>query len=205
MIFFHFAALALVLALLVQAFLENNAIYSHRNTCIFFNFDIIDMQAASLHDSPLQLLANMNGHGQKVNTCAFSSDGQWLASAGVDKKVLIWSVATKELKCTIDGPEGHTSQVTNARFCSDDRLVLGTTSYDFTVRIWDLAPLALGTALAARSISVLKGHKMTVTAVDFCPVIGSNRCVSCDFDGELRIWNFITGDCERVIKMVSVL
>ncbi|OAQ34801.1 WD40 repeat-like protein [Linnemannia elongata AG-77] len=162
-----------------------------------------DMQTTSLHDSQLKLFANMTGHGQKVSTCAFSSDGQWLASAGVDKKVLIWSVATKELKCTIDGPEGHTGQVTNARFCSDDRLILGTTSQDNTVRIWDLTPLAQGASMTARSISVLKGHKMTVTAVDFCPMIGSNRCVSCDFDGELRIWNFITGDCERVINKMS--
>ncbi|KAF9115630.1 hypothetical protein BGW39_002995 [Mortierella sp. 14UC] len=162
-----------------------------------------DIQATSLHDSQLQLFANMSGHGQKVSTCAFSSDGQWLASAGVDKKILIWSVATKELKCTIDGPGGHTGQVTNARFCSDDRLILGTTSQDNTVRIWDLSPLAQGTSLTAQSISVLKGHKMTVTAVDFCPMIGSNRCVSCDFDGELRIWNYMTGDCERVINKMS--
>ncbi|KAK3844263.1 MAG: WD40-repeat-containing domain protein [Linnemannia gamsii] len=160
-----------------------------------------DMQATSLHNSPLQLFANMTGHNQKVSTCAFSSDGQWLASAGVDRKVLIWSVATKELKCTIDGPEGHGGLVTNARFCSDDRLILGTTSQDSTVKIWDLSPLAQGTSSTVQRINVLMGHKMHVTAVDFCPMVGSNQCVSCDFDGELRIWNYITGDCERVIKM----
>ena len=172
---------------------------------LHFYGDLIDMQATSLHDSQLQLFANLNGHSKKVSTCTFSTDGQWLASAGIDKKVLIWSVATKELKCTIDGPEGHTLQVNNARFCSDDRLILGTTSYDQTVRIWDLAPLAQGTSLTAKSISALKGHHAAVSAMDFCPMIGSNRCVSCDFDGELRVWNFMTGECERVInKMVCV-
>ncbi|KAG0009335.1 hypothetical protein BGZ81_003491 [Podila clonocystis] len=147
----------------------------------------------------LQPFGNLSGHGQKISTCAFSNDGQWLASAGIDRKILLWSVYDKELKATIDGPEGHTGPITNARFSADDRLLLATASHDSTVRIWDLTPLAHGTG-PVKSVQVLRGHKMTVTAVDFCPG-GSNRCVSCDGDGELRLWDFMTGHCERVIRM----
>ncbi|KAI7824311.1 WD40-repeat-containing domain protein [Gamsiella multidivaricata] len=161
------------------------------------------MQMTPAHNSQLQLSASLSGHVQKVSTCAMSSDGRWLASAGVDKKVLIWSVPDKELKCTIDGPEGHTGNITNARFSPDDRLILGTASNDSTVRIWDLTPLAQGTASTIKALQVLRGHKMVVTAVDFCPSIGSKYCVSCDGDGELRLWDFMTGHCEQVIKLVA--
>lgn len=154
----------------------------------------------STSHSLLQPIGNLSGHGQKISTCAFSNDGRWLASAGIDRKILIWSVYDKELKATIDGPEGHTGTVANARFSADDRLLLATASHDSSVRIWDLTPLAHGTGPVA-SVQVLKGHKMTVSAVDFCPG-GSNRCVSCDGDGELRLWDFVTGHCERVIRMV---
>ncbi|KAF9948525.1 hypothetical protein BGZ65_008008 [Modicella reniformis] len=161
----------------------------------------LDMQLSSSHDSQLQLFGSLSGHGQKVSTCAFSQNGQWLASAGMDRKVLIWSVLDKELKCTIEGPDGHKGVITNARFCSDNRLILGTTSHDFTVRIWDLTPLAQGTSTTVSALQVLWAHKSPVTAVDFSPVIGSNHCVSCDSDGELRLWDFMRGDCERTIKM----
>ncbi|KAF9274310.1 hypothetical protein BGZ74_004429 [Mortierella antarctica] len=157
-----------------------------------------ETQMSTSH-SLLQPFGNLSGHGQKISTCAFSNDGLWLASAGIDRKILIWSVYDKELKATIEGPEGHTAHITNARFSPDDRLLLATASHDSTVRIWDLTPLAHGTGLV-KSVQVLRGHKIPVTAVDFCPG-GSNRCVSCDGDGELRLWDFMTGHCERVIRM----
>ncbi|KAG0257124.1 hypothetical protein BG011_004145 [Mortierella polycephala] len=161
-----------------------------------------ERQMQSGHDSMLQLFGSLSGHTQKVSTCTFSYDGRWLASAGVDKKLLIWSVPDKELKCTIEGSECHAGVRTNARFNSDERLILGTTSLDYTVRIWDLTPLAQGTSSSAKAVQILKGHKITVTSVDFCPSVGSNHCVSCDGDGELRLWDFMTGQCERVIKLL---
>lgn len=156
----------------------------------------------SSHDSPLKLYANLSGHGQKVSACAFSPDGRWLASAGMDRKVLVWSVQDKELKHTIDGPEGHNAHITSVRFSPGDCLILGTASHDSTMRIWDLTALTHGQSPPLKALQIFKGHKMTFTALDFCPSPGSHHVVSCDGDGELRLWDYSTGQCERVIKMV---
>ncbi|ORZ12895.1 WD40-repeat-containing domain protein [Lobosporangium transversale] len=164
-----------------------------------------DLQLSSAHDSQLQLFGSLEGHGGKVNACAFSFNGEWLASGGSDRKVLIWSVINKKLKYTIDpGSDGHTAHITYARFSHDDRLILGTTSHDKTVRIWDLSSVTQANASTVKLIQILKGHNTTVTSVDFSPSPGSNHCMSCDLEGELRLWDFTTGQCEQSMKMVSL-
>lgn len=152
-------------------------------------------------DSQLQLFGELNGHVQKLHTCAFSSNGRWLVSAGVDKKVMIWSVVDKELKYTIEGADSHTSYITNARFTPDDRLIFGTTALD-SARIWDLGPLTQGTSSTVHPLQVLKGPHMDFKSIDFCPGVMSTKCVTCDASGDLRLWDFKTGQCERTIKIV---
>ncbi|KAF9099663.1 hypothetical protein BGX27_000544, partial [Mortierella sp. AM989] len=158
-------------------------------------------QMSAPHSSQLRLYDNLGGHKMKVNTCAFSFDGRWFASAGVDKKVMIWSVADQKLRYTIEsGSQGHTHVITNARFVPDNRYILGTTSTDATVRIWDLTPLAEGSS-TINSLAVLKGHRCNVTGIDFCPSIGSNQCISCDVEGKVRLWDFKTGQCLQIISV----
>ncbi|KAF9973085.1 hypothetical protein BGZ73_003704 [Actinomortierella ambigua] len=152
-------------------------------------------------DSPVQALASLSGHGNKVSTCAFSYDGHWLVSAGMDKKIIVWSVLDKEMRHTIEGPDCHTGQIMNVRFSNDERLLVGSASQDTTVRIWDVGPLARGASSTVGCIQVLRGHKTTVMALDFCPAVGSTQCVSFDGDGELRLWDYKTGACDRFIRM----
>ncbi|KAK9762294.1 hypothetical protein K7432_012117 [Basidiobolus ranarum] len=143
----------------------------------------------------LQLHAQLAGHTNKVSTCAISSKGDWLASAGHDKKVLIWSIFNKSLAHTLDG---HTQQITNARFSPDDRQLLATASYDKTVRIWNI-----GSSNKVECATTFTGHTRSVTAIDFCPVAGSNSCCSVDAEGELKVWNIFTGICEKTIRLSS--
>ena len=70
------------------------------------------------------------------------------------------------------------------------------------MRIWDLTALTHGQPPSSKALQIFKGHKMTVTALDFSPSLGSSHVVSCDGDGELRLWDYVTGQCERIIKMV---
>ncbi|KAI9476439.1 MAG: WD40-repeat-containing domain protein [Benjaminiella poitrasii] len=164
--------------------------------------------------------AELSGHTNKVSTTAFSSDGQWLASAGHDRKVMIWNVQDKKMVYSLDG---HTSNITCARWSNDSRHLLATSSYDKTLRVWDV-----GTALTANAAGSDKeggssgkedeGEKENatvipkqllkfdchaqVTAVDFAPGRPNTIC-SLDAEGELNVWDLTTGACEKSIKMTQ--
>lgn len=153
----------------------------------------IQQQIAS---GPLIEYCSLSGHTNKVNTCDFSSDGILFATAGHDKKVLIWNTLTKALDRTL---EGHASQITSARFsnhgttsASNSIRLLATASYDKTVRIWNLA----GDNAECHGILNVGN---TVMSVDFCQ--NGEICCSLDAEGELKVWNVMTRVCERSLKL----
>ncbi|ORX43708.1 hypothetical protein DM01DRAFT_1340671 [Hesseltinella vesiculosa] len=146
----------------------------------------------------LQLMGELTGHSNKLLTVAFSPDGQWLASAGHDKKVLIWNVQDKRLQCSL---EGHTGQITCVRWSPDQRYWLATSSYDKTLRIWDLA-LALKEAQPDVKPLAKFDCKVSVTAVDFASD-RSDDIYSVDAEGELRLWHISTAKCEKVMKLAK--
>lgn len=159
--------------------------------------------------------ANLSGHGNKVATASFSVDGQWLASAGHDRKVMIWSVQEKKPVYTLDG---HTANITCARWSLDSRNLVATSSYDKTIRVWDI-----GAALNDVKDELIKKEedsksvdkvdmapkqlvkldcRAQVTAVDFAPDRPDTIC-SLDAEGELKVWNLNTSNCEKSLKIVS--
>jgi hypothetical protein len=74
-----------------------------------------------------------------VKRCAaaFHPDGRRLATAGRDRAVWIWDLATGQEVARL---QGHTSYVWSLAF-SPDGASLASGSGDFTVRLWDTAPL----------------------------------------------------------------
>ena len=71
----------------------------------------------------------------RVNSVAFSPDGQIMASGSADKTVRLWRVADGSLLRTL---EGHTDGVQSVTF-SPDGAILATGSFDHTVRLWRVA------------------------------------------------------------------
>ena len=80
-----------------------------------------------------------------------------LASAGADRVVRIWDVATGELRATL---HGHSAAVFGLAFSPDGKL-LASASADRTIRCWDLA--------TGRQLQVLEGHTNWVMGVAFSP------------------------------------
>jgi hypothetical protein len=147
---------------------------------------------------------------------AFHPDGDLMATAGEDKTVRLWDVATRAPRAVL---RGHTDFVHRLAFSADGKL-LASGSSDKTVRFWDVRtgePLAViplgsivyglafspdGTRLAAgcrndtirlidvasrQPVAELRGHTDFVYAVAWSP--DGTRLVSGSGDGTLRVWD----------------
>jgi WD40 repeat protein len=81
----------------------------------------------------------LEGHVGKVRAVAFSSDGQYVASASGDRTLRLWSVSAGSLVRTFEGHEGECDGIA----VSPDRQMIVSTGRDGTVRIWDSTTGAL--------------------------------------------------------------
>ncbi|XVE51362.1 hypothetical protein DITRI_Ditri02bG0034100 [Diplodiscus trichospermus] len=124
----------------------------------------------------------------KVLCCHFSSDGKFLASAGHEKKVLIWNMDTLDFAET---SQCHSLLITDVRF-RPSSTIFATSSFDKTVQIWD-------SAKPSKSLSQLEGHAEQVLSLDFHPRKVDLLC-SCDSNDEMRLWDINKCSCMHISK-----
>jgi WD40 repeat protein/transcriptional regulator with XRE-family HTH domain len=119
-------------------------------------------------------------HTRSVNSVAFSSNGQILASGSVDRTAQLWDVATRR-------PIGYSlatyTGVVNSVAFSPDGKILATGSDDAMFRLWDVATHQL---IGPPIIS----DDGPVTSVAFSPD-GTTLATSSD-DGTVRLWSVAT-------------
>ncbi|KAF3791145.1 Transcriptional corepressor LEUNIG [Nymphaea thermarum] len=131
---------------------------------------------------------NVRASSSKVTCCHFSSDGKLLASAGHEKKAVLWYADTLKSKSSL---EEHSQLITDVRF-SPSIPRLATSSFDKTVRVWDADK-------PSYSLRTFTGHSMSVMSLDFHPNREDLIC-SCDGDSEIRYWSINNGSCTRVFR-----
>uniref|UniRef100_A0A5B7AHE2 Putative transcriptional corepressor LEUNIG-like n=1 Tax=Davidia involucrata TaxID=16924 RepID=A0A5B7AHE2_DAVIN len=124
----------------------------------------------------------------KVTCCHFSSDGKLLASAGHDKKAVLWNMDTLQTEST---PEEHQFLITDVRFRPNSTQV-ATASFDKSVRVWDAAN-------PSYCLHAYTGHTSHVMSLDFHPKKNDLFCF-CDSNNEIRYWNISPFSCTRVSK-----
>jgi WD40 repeat protein/serine/threonine protein kinase len=106
---------------------------------------------------------------------AFSSDGQYLAAAGLDGRVRLWETASWQ---RLPDLTGHAGPVWGLAASPDGRH-LASAGNDGTVRLWDLR--------TRTEVQALGGHTDAVWAVAFRP--DGRRLASASRDRTVRIWD----------------
>ncbi|XP_047252901.1 transcriptional corepressor LEUNIG_HOMOLOG isoform X3 [Capsicum annuum] len=124
----------------------------------------------------------------KVTCCHFSSDGKLLASAGHDKKAVLWNMDTLQTETT---PEEHQYLITDIRFRPNSSQ-LATASFDKSVRLWD-------STNPSYCLHAYTGHTSHVMSLDFHPKKNDLFCF-CDSNNEIRYWSITPFSCTRVSK-----
>ncbi|KIS67066.1 uncharacterized protein UMAG_04934 [Mycosarcoma maydis] len=94
------------------------------------------------------------GHTDEVWTLSLSSDGQYLASGGVDRSVCIWSLTPTE--SFVSHLSGHKDSISSLCFRSTSH-ELYTASLDRTLKLYDVSQLSY--------IETLFGHQESVLSL----------------------------------------
>ena len=84
---------------------------------------------------PKGVIRRFVGHTQPVGCVAFSRDGKYALSGGVDKVIRLWNVKTG---VEVQHFKGHKNIVYCVAFSHDGKTVVSS-SRDWTIRIWDVA------------------------------------------------------------------
>lgn len=142
------------------------------------------------------------GSQTPVYTAVFSPDGKWVASGGLDNRVLLWKpgeIQPFDYAAVIAGEEpptppcvalvGHKAAVRALVFSDDGRRLISG-SQDNTVNVWETATGTL--------IKTLRGHDGWVRA---CRYLGDQDvAISCSHDGSVKIWDIEGYEEARVLR-----
>ena len=115
------------------------------------------------------------GHSSEVSDVAFAPSGRFLASAGQDRTVRLWTPAGQPYLKPL---AAHTSKLSGVAISPDDKL-LAAGGDDGLVRLWHLP--------SRRALRPLAGHHGPVYGVAFSP--DGSLLASASEDGTIRLWD----------------
>ncbi len=125
------------------------------------------------------LLHTLKGHTDSILYCAWSPDGQFIASGSVDKTIRLWNAQTGQGLLTMTG---HTKQVESVAWSPDGQFI-ASGSDDQTIRLWN--------AQTGQSPQTLTGHTGQIFGVAWSP--DGRALASASHDQTIRLWNAQTG------------
>ena len=136
--------------------------------------------------NPTQPLKTFRGHSNDVHAVAITRDGLHIVSAGDDRHILIWELATGT---EVRRWRAHDGQIPGVTI-SPDGATVASGSRDDSIRMWDLNSGSLKHELI--------GHTEDVLSVRFSP--DGKSLASASYDGTVRLWDAVSGRAIRIFK-----
>ena len=145
----------------------------------------------SRHKGPaLRTVAELRGHQGAVYACKFSADGEWLASAGFDSKVKLWSARAGSVQ-QLGGSDdvGELFKLRIFSFSSN----FTRCSFHFNKDVYALhcMPLCERTKKVGGELASFAGHTQLVSALAILP--NDLGVVSGSYDRSVRCWDVTSG------------
>jgi len=142
-----------------------------------------------------RLLWKAKAHAAKITYIILSPDARTVATAGADKIVKLWSVATGKLLHTLSGVQAPLDTMI---FSRDGRSLAGGSTFDGddkTVKVWNVA--------SGKLVQSLKGNEKGVYALAWSP---DNRSLSsAGDDATVRIWDVASGKLKHTLDHKATL
>jgi WD40 repeat protein len=133
-----------------------------------------------------QPLKTFLGHSNDVHAVAITGDGRNLVSAGDDRHIIVWELATGKELLRWRAHDGQIPTVT----IGPDGATVASGSRDDSIRAWELK--------SGRLKHELIGHTEDVLSVRFSP--DGKSLASTSYDGTVRLWDAISGRAIRIFK-----
>ncbi|MEM7801852.1 MAG: WD40 repeat domain-containing protein, partial [Chloroflexota bacterium] len=124
-------------------------------------------------------LMRATGHSGEIFTLAYSRDGRFLASGGLDQAVHLWRTANGK---PVRQLNAHTGSILSLRFSPDDRF-LASSSIDHTIVLWDVG--------RGRLLHRLTDHLGWVYEVEFDQ--SGETLLSVSTDRRVLFWDVSSG------------
>ena len=133
-----------------------------------------DKMKKSTDPLTVQPIMTLHGHTGPVNALAVNCSGTYLASASVDRSVILWDTVSYKQLHVFDAC--HKDWINTCSFSDNNPDLLVTGSNDFTLKLWDVS--------AKVEKTTLTGHSAAVTQ----SVFQQGCIVSASSDGLVKVW-----------------
>ncbi|KAI0199017.1 WD40-repeat-containing domain protein [Astrocystis sublimbata] len=143
-----------------------------------------------------RLVQSYSAHGYEVLSLSVSADNARFASAGGDRSVFLWDVASAQTLRRFGGgsSHGHSARINSVCFAGEDDALLISGGLDASVRVWDVR------SGAPKPVQVLGEAKDAVSAV----VAHGAEIVAGSVDGRVRMYDVRAGRCVTDVVGPSV-